>query len=207
MGTEQSLSRQTDTSALSATDGGEQPLLRSGARPWRRWLLLLGIGVLVLAAVGWFGVLSPLRNPAAVSIPAELTELPLTGHAFGREAAEHIAHLHKKRFPLTGAAVGDYGNGQATLWVSRTLGRWGAQAQLRAMTDSIAEGTSPFTPTGQRDVKGCGIYALTGMGQTHFYFSVGDRVIWLAVAPDRADAALRELLDYFGTAGTGTKAC
>lgn len=138
-----------------------------------------------------------LRNPAAVPIPVEVGGLSLTSQAFGKQAAEHIAHLHGKDFPLTGAAVGEYGDGQATLWVSRTLGRRGAQAQIRSMTDAIANGTSPFEPTGVQDVAGCTVYVLTGMGQIHFYLSTGNQVIWLAAAADRAESALSGLLDYY----------
>jgi hypothetical protein len=153
--------------------------------------------VLLLVVTGLL-ILLRLRNPSPVPIPADVGGLPLMAHAFGKEAAEHIAHLHGKGFPLTGAAVGEYGNGQATIWVSRTFGRLGAQAQIRAMTDAIGQGTSPFEPTGVQDVNGCRVYTLTGMGQSHFYFQAGDQIIWLAVAPERAESALRGLLDYYG---------
>lgn len=171
----------------------------------RRWFVLAGLVLLILITSGLL-LQARLRNPAAISIPGTLDDLPLTAHAFGREAAAHIAHLHGKDFLLTDAAVGEYGNGQATVWVSTTWGRWGAQRQIRAMTDAIAEGTSPFEPSGAQDVEGCTVYALTGMGQAHFYFRTGDQIVWLAVASDQAESALRELLDYYAPV-SGSPGC
>lgn len=184
----------------SDTEFGTEPDLavsQPGQPGKRRRLLWLSGAALLLVILAGALILIRMRNPAAVPIPAQVGGLSLTSQAFGKEAAEHIAHLHGKDFPLTGAAVGEYGDGQVTLWVSRTLGRRSAQAQIRSMTDAIAKGTSPFEPIGVQDMGDCIVYTLTGMGQNHFYFSAGDQVIWLAVAPDRAEAALSGLLDYF----------
>lgn len=172
---------------------------------WRRWALaFFGLGLLI-AGVGWYGVLAPMRNPAAIPIPGAVAGLPLTGHAFGSEAAAHIAHLHGKGFPLTGAAVGEYGNRQATVWVSSANIAWAAQRQIQAMTDAIETGDSPFQPTGVSEMDGCPVYAVTGMGQHHYYFRAGNRLIWLAVAEEKAGDALRAVLDYYAPNRTGSR--
>jgi hypothetical protein len=63
-----------------------------------------------------------------------------------------------------------------------------------AMRDRIAEGRSPFTPTGIQQVDGRLVYALTGLGQTHFYWQGGDKVVWLASPADQAEQTLAELV-------------
>lgn len=168
-----------------------------------RLLILAGI-VLLVGTVAWFDILTPLRDPKPLPIPAQLAGLPLTRHAFGRQAADEIARLHdgstgsprSSGFPLTGATVAEYGGGTITVWASETWGRWGAQYMTRSMTRAIDRETTPFTPTGQRVVDGHRVYTLTGMGMSHFYFQAGDQVIWLAASSDRADVALRDLLAY-----------
>ncbi len=169
-------------------------MVRTNARG-PRLLILSGI-VLLVGTLGWYAILTPLRNPKPLPIPPQLAGLPLTRHAFGRSAADEIARLHDSRFPLTGASVAEYGGGAITMWASATWGRWGAQYMTRSMTRAIERETTPFTPTGQRVVDGHRVYTLTGMEMSHFYFQVGDQVIWLAASPERADAALRDLLAY-----------
>jgi hypothetical protein len=69
-----------------------------------------------------------------------------------------------------------------------------AARQVEAMTDRIAEGRSPFTPIGTDEVEGITVYALTGMGQMHYYFRLDRRVVWLAVLPQLAEQSLEELI-------------
>lgn len=191
-------------SAAQPKEPGEALLSPAGDRPTRnpqrlawKWRLLLLLGVLLLiSAAGWFALVRPLIEPAPLPLPARLAGLSLTRHAFGTQAASEIAHLHGRGFPLTGAAMAEYGDGASTLWVARTWGKWGAERLVRSMTAAIEDGTSPFTPTGWRMVGGRTVYTLDGMGMTHVYFQAGDWVIWLAASPEQADQALADLLAF-----------
>lgn len=173
-----------------------QPIRQMRRKAWGPRLLIFSGLVLLIGTLGWYAILTPLRNPKPLPIPGRLAGLPLTRHAFGRPAADEIARLHDSRFPLTGATVAEYGDGAAIVWASQTWGRWGAQYLVRSMTKAIEDSTSPFTPTGQRTMAGHKVYALTGMGMSHFYFRFGNQVVWLGVAPGRAEEALRDLLAY-----------
>jgi hypothetical protein len=62
------------------------------------------------------------------------------------------------------------------------------------MTAKIAGGRSPFSPSGTRQANGRTVYTLTGMGQLHFYWQTGNRVVWLAMDPGQADAGLDQLM-------------
>ncbi len=174
------------------------PLVRPRRRRW--WpRVLVGLGLVLLAGTLLLaGLMSSARDPAPLPVPSQTAGLPLRTHLFGSEAADAIRQLHRTPFPLTGAAVAIYGTDSpsATLWVARSWGGWGARLLTTWMTRAIAGSDTPFTPVGSRREQGVLVYELTGMGQTHFYFQVGDRVYWLAVASDQAEQGLRDLLGF-----------
>jgi hypothetical protein len=125
-----------------------------------------------------------------------VVDLPLRSHLFGPRAAEEISRLHRGTFRLTGAAIATYGDGAAIVWVGSAEDVAGADKLISQMTQSIARSNTPFTPLGERRFRDVTVYELTGMGQTHFFFQVDDRVYWLAVMPHRAEPGLRDLLGF-----------
>jgi hypothetical protein len=158
-------------------------------------LILIGLGLLLLSAgVGWFAVDRLVIGRGSVTVPDSLAGLPLSERVTGRVALAEIERLHGKGFPLVNGTVVRYRGGVATLWVSSTWTSFLAARQVEAMTDRIAEGRSPFTPIGTFEVEGTTVYALTGMGQMHFYFQLDRRVGWLAVSPPVAEQSLGELI-------------
>ena len=72
-----------------------------------------------------------------------------------------------------------------------------AAEMVTGMRDKIAEGRSPFTPTGEFSNNGRTIYSLEGMGQKHYYFQSKNLVIWLAIEANLADTALQQLQEYY----------
>ena len=157
-------------------------------------LIALGLPLLV-AAVGYSILIA---RPAALSVPDTLSGLPLTTASFGQPAIAEIARLHGKEFPLTSGAVAAYGGeGEATLWVSGAPLNWTATQMVRTMEKKIAEGRTPFTPMGTREVSGRTVYELAGMGQRHFYFQAGRLVVWLAADEALAEKALGEVLRFY----------
>ena len=63
-----------------------------------------------------------------------------------------------------------------------------------AMQQRIAVANSPFTPEGTREIGSRLVYVLSGMGQAHFYWQAGDKVVWLAAAPADAEQDVAELV-------------
>jgi len=159
-------------------------------------LMLSGIGLITSAiVVGWLRINLQKSDPAW--LPDTLAGLLLEQLAQGEEAVSEINKLHGKSFALVDGAVGSYGGGQVTLWVSQAQTTSSAEEILFAMRDRIAKGDSPFTPLrestrGQRTV-----YEAEGMGQIHYYFQSSDLVIWLAVENTIAETALTDALDHF----------
>jgi hypothetical protein len=159
-------------------------------------LILSGI-VLTVTAFGWLFYEQKVANPALVSVPDTLAGLPLIDQKTGKQAALDFSQLHGKQFPLTSGVVGVYGDHRATLWVAGAPLKVIAAEMVNAMRDKIAEGRSPFTPTGELSDYGRRIYSLEGMGQTHYYFQSGNLVIWLAIEANLADTALQQLQEYY----------
>src|SRR3990172_12286880 len=160
-------------------------------------ILILAGTVVVLSTFGWLYFEQKLANPAPVSMPDALAGLLMTDQMTGKQASFDFSQLHGKQFPLISGAVGVYGNHQATLWVAGTLLKAMAAEMVTAMRDKIAEGRSPFTPTGEFSKNGRTIYSLEGMGQKHYYFQSGNLVIWLAIEANLAEPALQQLQEYY----------
>ena len=159
-------------------------------------LIITGMGI-ALTAFGWLYYEQKITNPVPVSIPNSLASIPLTTQMTGKQASFDFSQLHGKQFPLISGAVGVYGNHQATLWVAGTLLKAMAAEMVTGMRDKIAEGRSPFTPTGEFSNNGRTIYSLEGMGQKHYYFQSGNLVIWLAIEANLAEPALQQLQEYY----------
>lgn len=168
-------------------------------QPMRRWLpiLMMGSGVLLVAGSLLVILLNqPAKNDAP--LPSSLANQPLTNATYGDQAVADITRLHGKQFPITSGAVGQYGDsGQSTLWVSESPTEGDAADLVTAMQTRIAEGRSPFSQRDVRDEGSTDILVLDGMGQQHFYFQVGKRVIWLAADPSIAEAALQDTLAFY----------
>ena len=140
--------------------------------------------------------------PAATvgPLPATLAGLLRSSALTGAAALQEVEQLHGKVLGagLDGAWVAQYGDGQATLWVSRSVELSDAQQMLDRMTakieQAVAEGRSPFTAPVVADVRGVSVYRLDGMGQKHGYFLIGKDLYWVAMPPASADQGMDELV-------------
>lgn len=162
-------------------------------------LALIGAGLcLLLTGIGYWRFDEAIKNPSSAVLPEQISNLPLAVKATGQQAGIELARLHQKNFPLTSAAVGTYGaEHQVMLWVSGAPITPLAGRMLVSMRDKIAEGRSPFTPTGERKDGNRLIYELEGMGQLHFYFRSGKLLVWMAANPELAEQALGEVLMFY----------
>lgn len=161
--------------------------------------LLIAAGfLLALSGVGYARLARQIANPGEATLPASLADLSLAQATTGWPATVEIARLHRQEFPLTSGALGVYGEGrQVTLWVAGAPLELLAERMLAEMRARIAEGESPFTPAGERRDGERPVYELDGLGQKHFYFRSGDRLIWLAADPALAEEALRQALAFY----------
>jgi len=183
---------------MNAASDQRDPQTRSTAqRYWPAYLLLVVGLAAILAGLTWQIVqtgaaVAPRPAENALGLPRQLAGQPVSDLQTGTAALNTIEAMHGKGLALVGGAVAHYG--AATVWVARARDEAGAKSMTAAMKDRIAAGGSPFSPTGMRQDGGRTVYTLTGLGQAHFYWQAGDKVIWLAVAPVKAESALQELV-------------
>lgn len=138
------------------------------------------------------------RSPGASPLPSQVANQRMTANNEGWRATDEFSRLHQQEFPLMAGAIGTYGlNPEAKLWVGEVLFEFMASRMVTEMRDKIAEGNSPFLPTGELQQAGRTIYALDGMGQKHFYFQSGKLIVWLAANEDLADQALQDTLEFY----------
>lgn len=159
------------------------------------YLLITVVLAAVLSVIGWQAVREDLfltRWGDAWRMPKSLAGKSLIAQKSGAVALAEIESLHGKGFELTDGTVVRYGD--ATVWVAKAKDEAAAKSMVDTMTRRIAEGRSPFTPTGTRPINGRTVWTLTGMGQSHFYWQTSDRVVWLAISPAPAEQGLRELM-------------
>lgn len=163
-------------------------------RSWLPYLLIvLGFAVTLAALVWQLARDWPvIAASGAWRMPKSLAGKSLIAQKSGAVALAEIESLYGKGFELTDGKVIRYSG--ARVWVAKAKDEAMAKAMVDMMTRRIAAGRSPFTPTGTRQVNGRVVWTLTGMGQSHFYWQVGDKVTWLAISPALAEQGLRELM-------------
>jgi hypothetical protein len=134
----------------------------------------------------------------AIPLPEQLAGLFRYSMVTGPQALDEISFMHGMVFELISGARGTYGQrGEITVWVSSVSSEKAANELVEEMTEKIAEGNSPFLPTGEDLLGGRTIHILEGMGQDHFYFQSGNLVIWFGVDSELADQALGQVLDFY----------
>lgn len=153
-------------------------------------LILVGLVVFVFIHRGY-------EQPGAAPLPAQIGGLAQTSRQTGSQAVAEFTRLHGESFPIMTGAKGEYGNNQVTLWVAGTADAQAAAQLVTMMRDKIAQGNSPFLPTAEMQLGKRTLYALSGLGQNHFYFQSSNLVIWLATDPDLQDKVLSSILNFY----------
>jgi hypothetical protein len=128
-------------------------------------------------------------------IPEKLGTLKLGKSELGKDALKEFESLHGKAFELVGGYKADYsGSGaQATLWVGQAKDSAGAELLTKEMVDKIGQGNPIFTDLNEMSISNRTIYQVSGQGQSHFFYAVNDKIVWLAATPDYAPDALHSI--------------
>ena len=161
---------------------------------------LMTIGVLlIVGSLTYRQFMLAIEQPTAATLPETIAGMGQTDASFGPDAVDVVTQLHGQSFPLSSGAYGMYGDhdNMAMLWVAGAPAKAMASKMVDEMEQAIAEGDSPFTPTGTQEVNGRTIYELTGMDQRHYYFRSGSLVIWLAADEAIAETALADALNFY----------
>jgi len=155
--------------------------------------------------VGWLGVLLSMAtlilitacSSADVPLPQSIGSLRLEKVQSGEEARREIDRLHGKQIDFRRGYIGTYvaENGSGQLWVSEHGSESEAAEAVENMDRSLKQGKQEsFWHFRKIMIEQWPVYLAVGMGQVHYFFQKGVRVIWLAVDSPLAKEAIRDAL-------------
>lgn len=153
---------------------------------------VLACGTVFLSLVAF----TPLKKAA---LPFDLAGLKLVRTLTDEEAKKEVSKMHGRTMRLEDALVAHYqaADDYAILWLAQTKDKAAADGLLAAMVTGISRGGSPFSPPKEIKVRGVRVYSTSGMGQRHFFYATGNKIIWLQAGPDRAVKALHQVVADF----------
>ena len=112
----------------------------------------------------------------------------------GEEARREIDQLHGKKISFLRGYIGTYmaENGRGQLWVSEHSSEREAAEAIEKMAHGMQQGQQQFWHFREMMIEQRPVYLAVGMGQAHYFFRNGAKVIWLAVDPSLAKEAVRD---------------
>lgn len=158
--------------------------------------VLLLVGVLLLGGAG-FAAWQAAHPQAAANVPQMVAGLALAQTTGGQAGVDSIQQLHGLDLPVQSGTVATYGQNEATLWLADAGSETAALDMVKNMEAKIAAGNSPFKPMGVYQFQNRDVYLLSGMNQLHFYGQSGSRIFWMSITSDKAEEAVKELLNYY----------
>jgi len=156
-----------------------------------------GLRVLLFAAL--LLLLTACGSPD-VPLPQSIGTLRLEKVQSGEEARQEIDRLHGKQIDFKRGYIGFYGaeNSSAQLWLSEHSSEREAAEAVERMARSMTQGKQQsFWHFRQIVIEERTVYFAVGMGQAHYFFPKGSKVIWLAVDPQLAKGAIRDAVRKF----------
>jgi hypothetical protein len=134
-------------------------------------------------------------NSTDIPLPQSIGSMRLERVQSGEEARQEIDRLHGKQISFLRGYIGTYAaeNGSGQLWVSEHTSEREATEAIEKMAHGMKRGKQQqFWHFRKIMLKQRPVYFAVGMGQAHYFFQKGAKVIWLAVDPTLAKGAIRD---------------
>ncbi|HVJ47682.1 hypothetical protein [Desulfitobacterium sp.] len=141
----------------------------------------------------------PLDPVTEKLFPAKVSEMNRIELIAGEQALKSVSMLHGKDIPLKQAYVANYqgqGNKKMTIWYSETNNLQDAQLLFQAM-DQKMPNSDAFKDYKTIKLKDQEYKFITGMGQEHYYWLKGNRVLWIAVQGSDSLKVLKEIIPLY----------
>lgn len=155
-----------------------------------------GLGVLILIFI--LAIAFPaFAEKGKPPVPPEIGGLKLAHYLKGEEALREIERLHGKKINVKEGYVAHYEGreSKAMLYISRASSGPQAKGQIKRMAERIRKGGTPFYHLKESALAdGIDLYSAIGLGQVHYFYRTGNKVVWLAADPPVARSALSSLL-------------
>jgi hypothetical protein len=135
-----------------------------------------------------------------VPLPQSIGTLRLEKVKSGEEARQEIDLLHGKQIGFQQGYIGFYGaeTGSAQIWLSEHSSESEAAEAVERMARGMKQGKQQsFYHFRQIVIEERTVYFAMGMGQAHYFFQKGSKVIWLAVDPQLAKGAIKDAVRKF----------
>lgn len=132
--------------------------------------------------------------------PQTLAELELHHEVSGARATRAFRRLPGAgREEVRSAWIAGYGSDsqRAMVYAARVRDVAHAAELVRSLRAGLLDRTVGYRKLSPLRKRGYEVLRLSGQGDRHLLFRLGDRVIWLAADPDVAGRALRDLIDHF----------
>jgi len=131
-----------------------------------------------------------------IPLPQYIGSMRLEKVQSGEEARREIDRLHGKQISLLRGYIGTYvaENGRGQLWVSEHSSDREATEAIENMAHGMKQGKEQFWHFRKMVIEQRPVYLAVGMGQAHYFFRNGAKVIWLAVDPSLAKEAIRDVV-------------
>lgn len=152
---------------------------------------IAAIVIIALIARGFWATGS--GQGATTTAPEQIAGLKLVKLLSGQEAVADMSRLHGKDVGLTGGWVGYY-EAKAIIWNGETQTEAQAYQLTEAMTRRIAAGNEVFTDLQQTRIDSTVVFSVVGMGQKHYYFQRGNKVVWIAAPNIAGEEFLRQAM-------------
>ena len=130
-----------------------------------------------------------------IPLPQSIGSMRLEKVQSGEEARREIDRLHGKQLSFLRGYIGTYvaENGSGQLWVSEHSSEREATEVIEKMAHGMKQGKQQqFWHFRKIMIEQRPVYLAVGMGQAHYFFQKGAKVIWLAVDPSLAKEAIRD---------------
>lgn len=164
---------------------------------WAKLLILIG-SLIFLSALGYGFWSRQQKMNLGEALPEQLAGMSLVYRVDGQDALDEITRMHDLQFNLVSGAIGIYGNPtEIIIWITAASSDANAQSMVDAMETRIAELGSQFRPAGTVQIDGRKIYVSEGIGQIHYYFRSGSRVVWISCEQSLGEKALQEALRFY----------
>jgi hypothetical protein len=133
-------------------------------------------------------------NSTEIPLPQYIGSMRLEKVHSGEEARREIDRLHGKQISFLRGYIGTYvaENGEGQLWVSIHSSEKEATEAIEKMAHGMKQEKQQFWHFRKIMIEQRPVYLAVGMGQAHYFFQNGAKVIWLAVDPSLAKEAIRD---------------
>ncbi len=133
-----------------------------------------------------------------LNTPKTIAGLNMSKVKMGRPALKVLYSLHGRSVEIINGYVASYSDGEneVTVYYSEARDNESADKLIERMVEKIEDGNKFFTDLKSKNLGSFPLYSVTGMGQEHYFFENGKRIVWIAGDNAVIERALSDCLVF-----------